>query len=116
MIHFDCVNKTVLFIANSSQTIHRKIPQNHLQTLRNDSSLKPYHKTYIISCRFFQCSHNRHTFMKYTQIFVCIIARGQIARDRAMGAIFRRKYGLENIFFGGGGCGEELGGCRPWNI
>ena len=23
--------------------------------------------------------------MKYTQIFVCIIARGQIARDRAMG-------------------------------
>ena len=24
MIYFDCVNKTVLFIANSSQTIHRK--------------------------------------------------------------------------------------------
>ena len=41
--------------------------------------------------------------MKYTQIFVCIIARGQIARDRAMRAIsrrkyiFRRKYGLEDI-------------------
>ena len=32
--------------------------------------------------------------MKYTQIFVCIIARGQIARDRA---IFHRKYGLESI-------------------
>ena len=40
--------------------------------------------------------------MKYTQIFVCIIARGQIARDRAMGAIFRRKYGLESILGGGG--------------
>ena len=40
--------------------------------------------------------------MKYTQIFVCIIARGQIARDRAMGAIFCRKYGLESIFFWGG--------------
>ena len=26
--------------------------------------------------------------MKYTQIFVCIIARGQIARDRAMGPYF----------------------------
>ena len=45
--------------------------------------------------------------MKYTQIFVCIIARGQIARDRAMGAIFcrkyifRTKYGLEGILKGG---------------
>ena len=26
--------------------------------------------------------------MKYTQTFVCIIARGQIARDRAMGPYF----------------------------
>ena len=40
--------------------------------------------------------------MKYTQIFECIIARGQIARDRAMGAIFRRKYDLECIFWGEG--------------
>ena len=39
--------------------------------------------------------------MKYTQIFECIIARGQIARDRAMGAIFCRKYGLESIWGGG---------------
>ena len=30
--------------------------------------------------------------MKYTQIFVCIIARGQIARDRAM----------EKHYWGGG--------------
>ena len=26
MIYFDCVNKTVLFLANSSQTIHRENP------------------------------------------------------------------------------------------
>ena len=35
--------------------------------------------------------------MKYTQIFVCIIPRVQIARDRVVGAIFCRKYGLESI-------------------
>ena len=67
MMYFDCVKKTVLFIANSSQTIHRK---NHLQTLRNYLSLKPHHKTYIISCRFVQCIYNRHTFMKYSGILM----------------------------------------------
>ena len=77
-----------------------KTPQNHLQTLRNYSSLKPYHKTYIISCRFVHCSHNRHEI--YSD-FCMYIARGQIARDRAMGGIFHRKYGLESIIGGGGG-------------
>ena len=88
MIYFDCVNKTVLFLQIQVKLFIGKTPQNHLQTLRSYSSLKPYHKTYIILCRFVQCIHNQHIFMKYTQIFVCIIARGQIARDRAMGPYF----------------------------
>ena len=52
--------------------------------------------------------------MKHFQIFVCIIARGQIARDRAMRAIsrrkyiFRRKYGLEGILKGGDFLGDQL--------
>ena len=33
MIYFDCVNKTVLFLANSSQTIHRKTPHKIIYKL-----------------------------------------------------------------------------------
>ena len=60
------------------------------------------------------CSHNKHTFMKYTQIFVCIIARRQITRDRAMRAnghrkyIFRRKYDLVGILKGGDFLRDQL--------
>ena len=45
MIYFDCVNKTVLFLANSSQTIHRKNPtksSTNSETIRHlNHTIKP---------------------------------------------------------------------------
>ena len=54
MIYFDCVQIQVkLFIG--------KTPQNHLQTLQNYSSLKPYHKTYIM----YYLKHEHECFIRY---------------------------------------------------
>ena len=50
MIYFDCVNKTLLFIANSGQTIPRNNPTKSSTNFTELLSLKPYHKTDIISC------------------------------------------------------------------
>ena len=39
MVYFDCVNKTVLFLANSSQTIHSRRPATGVKSAQKTHTM-----------------------------------------------------------------------------